>query len=330
MPQKHKEIRKSKDKKPLAFLLCLFIVCLGYGQNIVPNSSFEDNLTPCPFSFGLETYVQNWKSARETPDYFNSCATWSGASTPTNDYGYQEALSGNAYIGMLTYRSDSSLYTEAIGVQLSQPLEIGTKYYVSFYQNLVLENSTGSMAANNKVGVQFSTIEYSSTNEIPINNFAHVWSDLILTDTLNWVKVAGSFIADSTYSYLNLGNFFDKPFMDSVIYGETFGAYYFFDDVCVSSDSLTCNKLAGIYQNNKNEQLFNVYPTSVSDFFQIVKFPNEPYDITIFDIFGQKIYEEKNVITNNKVIDAKYFDAGLLIVNIKIKNERLNFKILKL
>ena len=91
----------------------LFTIAVnGLAQNLVPNPSFE-NYTQCPFSLGLEAYVSDWKSARETPDYFNTCATTPNADVPSNVVGYQEPYIGNAYIGMLTYRSDSSLYTEA-------------------------------------------------------------------------------------------------------------------------------------------------------------------------------------------------------------------------
>lgn len=316
-------------KSLLLYTVFFFSAVVGYGQNLVPNPSFEYTVG-CPFSFGLEAYVQDWKSARETPDYFNSCSTWSGASIPINDYGYQSANSSNAYIGMLTYRSDSSIYTEAAGIQLSQPLQIGVKYYVSFQLSLTLENTTGSMAANNKIGVQFSTTEYSVSKQIPVNNFAHVWTDSIISDTINWSTVSGSFIADSAYSYLNLGNFFDKPFVDSLIYGATFGAYYYFDNVCVSSDSLTCNQVqTGIKQIRSSLPSINIYPNPVTAYFHIDKNNTQSYDLVIYNKFGQKLYEEKNITVSNKRIDTTEFDSGLLLINIKTKNESFNYKLLK-
>ncbi len=297
--------------------------------NLVPNPSFEDTVS-CPFSFGLEAYVQNWKSARATPDYFNSCATWPGASVPSNDYGHQSAYFGNAYIGMLTYRSDSSLYTEAIGVQLSQALQVGIKYYVSFRLSLALENSTGSLTANNMMGIQFATGDYSPTSQIPVNNFAHIWTDSIITDSLNWTTISSSFVADSSYSYLYLGNFFDKPFVDSIVYGLSFGAYYYFDNVCVSTDSLTCNQIL----SNTNEMrfdlsVFNIHPNPVIDYFSINKNQISPYDLVIYNRYGSKVYEEKNISINTKLIDARIFDKGLLLVNIKTKNKNFNYKLLK-
>ena len=121
--------------KILLLSTLLGLSVLGWGQNLVPNPSFE-NVIQCPFSLGLETYTSNWKSARETPDYFNTCASSSVAEVPSNNFGYQQPCTGNAYMGMLTYRSDSSLYTEAATVQLTSPLSIGQIYYVSFRLSL--------------------------------------------------------------------------------------------------------------------------------------------------------------------------------------------------
>ncbi len=320
-----------KKEVKIFFHLCFMLHASFFlaQVNLVPNPSFE-NTVSCPFSFGLESYVQNWRSARATPDYFNSCATWTGASSPKNDYGYQTAYTGSAYVGMLTYRTDSSIYTEAIGVQLSQPLQVGVKYYVTFQVSLTLESSTGSMAANNKIGVQFSTIGYSPTNQIAVNNFAHFYTDSIITDTIAWTNVSGSFVADSAYNYLNLGNFFDKPYIDSIIYGATFGAYYYFDNICVSSDSLTCNQSQqGINQMNNDQSLFKIYPNPSTDYFYIKKNIPLPYDLIIYDILGQKLYEEKNIILANTLINTTEFCSGLLLISIKTENEKLNYKLLK-
>jgi hypothetical protein len=296
--------------------------------NLVPNPSFE-NVIQCPFAFGIEDYVSDWKSARETPDYFNSCATWWGASVPTNIYGHQQAYTGNAYIGMLTYRSDSSIYTEAASVQLNSDLTLGSTYYVSFKVSLALENSTGSMAANNKIGIQFSTTDYFPSNPIPINNFAHVWTDSIITDTLNWTIIKGSFVADSTYTHLNLGNFFDKQYMDSITYGGVFGAYYYFDDICVSTDSTLCYQTVGLNEIQSNQFLFNIYPNPVTDYFNVNQPFKEPYDLIIYNSLGQQLYQEKNIITNNKTINTTSFTKGILFIIIKTNKQTINYKLLK-
>lgn len=315
----------------IKILLTSFFLSLTYFSfsqtNLVPNPSFEDTVS-CPFSFGLEAYVQNWKSARETPDYFNSCSTWSGASTPSNDYGYQLAYFGNAYVGLLTYRSDSSVYTEAIGVQLSQALQTGVRYYVSFQVSLTLENTTGSMAANNKIGVQFSNTEHSVTNPIPVNNFAHIYTNSIITDTTSWTTVSGSFVADSAYSYLNLGNFFDKPYIDTMIYGATFGAYYYFDNVCVSSDSLTCSQTSvNVNQIQNNLPSFNLYPNPVTNVLHI-KCPFIPSEIELFDLVGKSQLKFDNFNSPIYIIDASFLNNGFYLLKIKAQDQIIQKQII--
>lgn len=313
--------------------LIILLLCLGsslsFGQNLVPNPSFE-NMTQCPFSFGLEAYTSDWKSARETPDYFHSCVSWTGwePSVPTNGYGYQEPyFSGNAYLGMLTYRSDSSIYTEAASVQLTSPLTIGATYYVSFKVSLTLESSSGSLAANNKIGVQFSNVDYYPSNPAPINNFAHVWTDSIITDTLNWTTVKGSFTADSAYSFLNLGNFFDKQNMDSIIYGSAFGAYYYFDDICVSADSNTCYSSVGLYELDKTK--FSIYPNPVVSQFNIKNTEgSEIYNVSIFNSVGKLLYTNQ-MLSGTTTINCEQFGDGLLNIRIESDNTVLNYKLLK-
>lgn len=313
----------------IADLLVGFSFTVWGQENLVPNPSFEDHIN-CPSSLGLETYITDWKSARESPDYFNVCATSSVAGVPSNNFGYQHPYSGNAYIGMLTYRSDSSIYTEAASVQLTNQMIIGQTYYVSFRLSLTIDDFTESNSANNKIGVQFSTVDYSPPNTIPINNYAHLWTDSILTDTVGWTIVKGSFVADSNYSYLSLGNFFDKPYIDTIVYGSNFGAYYYFDDVCVSTDSTFCYQTVGLNETDSELLNFSIYPNPGIDYFLVNQAFTEPYDLIIYNSLGQPLYQEKNISTKSKTINTTSFSKGLLFINIISNNQKFNYKFLKL
>ncbi|MBL7893714.1 MAG: T9SS type A sorting domain-containing protein [Bacteroidia bacterium] len=285
---------------------------IAIGQtNLVPNPGFE-NVSLCPFALGLEAFTTDWKTARASPDYFNTCSTASIAGVPNNSYGYQQPNSGNAYIGMITYRADTSVFTEAASVQLITPLSVGQTYYVSFKASLTLDPINNEvMAANNKIGVQFSKTGYSPSSQLPINNYAHVWTDSIITDTLNWTLVKGIFIADSNYTHLSIGNFFDKQYIDSIVYTPTFGAYYYFDDVCVSSDPNYCYPLSGI-DKYKIEKSYLIYPNPTSTYINI-RFRNlDIIDrITISDQLGnviiQKTSVDDGIIELNSFLDGLYF-----------------------
>lgn len=300
-------------KKLFYILIILSFSTPSIGQtNLVPNPSFE-NIVQCPFSFGLEAYTSDWKSARASPDYFNSCATTWIAGVPSNDLGYQQANSGNAYIGLLTYRSDTSIYTEAASVQLLAPLIIGQTYYVSFKLSLALEYTTGSMAATNKIGVQFSKTSYSSSSPMPVNNYAHVWTDSIISDSLNWKTIQGAFVADSNYTHLSLGNFFDKQYVDSIIYGPTFGAYYYFDDICVSSNPNYCYTLTKINEYNINKALL-IYPNPTSTNLHIEFLDQSKITkVILSNQFGNAIIQNSNF---GGALDLKDLPNGLYFIEI--------------
>ena len=204
-------------------------------QNLVPNPSFED-MWACPAD-GRVYNCQHWVNFGQSPDYNHACAPVGNPfGVPENLFGYQLAATGNAYCDLWTY-STTALYREFLGVELILPLTIGHKYYASF------KCSPGSPAngycmQTDKLGIRFSTIAYDSINSAPIDNFAHIYTDSIVTDTAGWTIVNGSFIADSAYSYLMLGNFFDNAHTDILLTCTDFAVYYI-DDVVVIDSSVT-------------------------------------------------------------------------------------------
>src|SRR5438045_3096402 len=95
-------------KKTLLFLIILGNIQIGRSQNLVPNPSFE-TLINCPpgTSGACVFFVDNVKASTTywqnvgcgSADYFNSCASSGGVSVPFNMFGYQNARTGNAYVG---------------------------------------------------------------------------------------------------------------------------------------------------------------------------------------------------------------------------------------
>ena len=129
---------------------------------------------------------------------------------------------------------------EAIGTQLSSNLIIGEKYLVSI-KFCLADNINPTRTACNNLGVKFSTVQYSKLNPIPIDNISQVYSDSIISDTVRWTAVSGSFIADSQYRFISIGNFFDNAHTDTINLMSEFPgvAYYYVDDVSVIKDTTT-------------------------------------------------------------------------------------------
>ncbi|MBK9638300.1 MAG: T9SS type A sorting domain-containing protein [Bacteroidetes bacterium] len=274
----------------LVFFVMLFNMPLLKAQlNLVPNPSFEDTVS-CPLGLDNMQEVLGWTSFGNSADYFNGCSI--SMNVPNTPFGFQSSHSGNAFCGVINYWKGNSFltnnYREFIGVQLVNSLQVGTKYYFSFYAVSAQSNSIGYFS--NNIGLRFFTNSYSKTNPAPLDNFAHIKLDTLLTDTVNWLKISGSFIADSSYQYVSIGNFYDYLNTDTLVY-LTFPqcAYSYIDDVCVSTDSLYNETWTGLQNIEPSE--VQIFPNPVQDYFQF-KSIHKIDEIIIYDSRGRWIKSE--------------------------------------
>jgi OmpA-OmpF porin, OOP family len=188
-------------------LIMILLTCTSIrAQNLVPNPSFEDTVN-CPNALDQLDYCEIWFSYRNSPDYYNSCTSSPLVNIPYNQFGFQYANTGSAYIGLKTYFTSN--FREFAGCQLIDSLSIGTTYFFSINVNLALGGNAPATCATNNFGILFSTIPYSKLFPAPINNYSQYNYSNFILDSMNWLKIQGSFIADSNYNYLILGNFFD-------------------------------------------------------------------------------------------------------------------------
>lgn len=175
-------------------------------QNLVPNPSFEDTVS-VPLG-GVIDDATGWINCGLTPDYYNPAfdSDGFGFGVPNCFYtGYQNALDGFSFAGLgLTQIPEQP--GEFIGVQLTQPLTIGTRYYVSGY---ISRADDFRCSTNNFCFRFFNSMYFSPGNPPAFDNFAQVGSTVINSDSLNWQFINGSFVADSAYQYLVMGNFFN-------------------------------------------------------------------------------------------------------------------------
>lgn len=310
-----------------SLLSLLFFHFLKSQTNLVPNPSFE-SYTYCPTSIGDMPALNNWSMYGGTPDYYNTCAT--GASTPavgvpSNWLGYQNAFNGIGYVGIITY--DAPGNREHAGVQLTQTLSIGTKYYVSAY--ISRSDTSPCICSTNKFGFRFSTNPYSNANPVPIDNFSHIHSNLIINDSLGWTQVSGSFVADSAYKFFMLGNFYDNSNTSLAQCGHPLAtAYYFVDKVCVSTDSTTCDISTVISEKDINNNIV-VYPNPSSDFVNIhLPLFLKNGEIFIYDSFGQE-FSKKDLTGSNSIIEISNLNSGIFFLRLSINNKIYNYKLIK-
>jgi OmpA-OmpF porin, OOP family len=247
----------------IIIILILYFVKQTKCQNLVPNPSFE-NFIECPDTTTL-SYCENLDStwhAYYSSDYFNECDTYNFRGIPINDYGFQFANSGNAYAGVVAYYTPSYSVGEYLQIQLTSALSAGQIYYVQFYVNL----ADISRYAIVNMGAMFTDTLFDLYSS-PISS----WSDpqienagTMLSDSISWFPVNGSFIANGGERYLTLGNFQDEAGTVKQYLGGSgplnMEAYYYIDDVYVG----TTQPLA-IPENKKGQISTKIYPNPSTD-----------------------------------------------------------------
>lgn len=302
-------------------------------QNLVPNHSFEEFENGCPEQ-NNEMPV-SWTRWKESPNSFSTCVNPQNFSdslgwVPWNGFGYQWPADGESYLGFYAHGQVgmewSQSYREFVGCDLLEPLEIGETYYVSFKTSMGFGNYYYPVWACNRLGAYFSTEGYHYLeNPLEIPNYAHVYDENIIADTVNWVTIEGSFVADQSYTHVGLGVFFDYSLLDTISLASvsSLGAYYFIDDVCVSRfpDCLTTS-----VQNDQNNSSLSIYPNPANDRV-IISGSEALWKIRILSINGKEI-KRFGVAGQNKVeLPISDLSTGTYFIDIQLttgyKREKL-------
>lgn len=299
--------------KTISFLIAMLYGTVCICQNLVPNPSFEDTLF-CPIGLNDLDPIIGWSSYGNSVDCYNSCSAT--LNVPDSPFGFQYANSGESMIGLVTYVWQFSPswpnYREYAGATLLEPLQVGQKYFVSFFINCAGYLPGWQIIGANKMGLKFSTVAYDQSSPPPLDNYAHLYTDSVITDTIQWFKVSGSFIADSAYTQVIIGNFYDSIQTDTIIFGGApFGgssAYYYVDDICVSTDSTYANSWTRVSEHSTLDDLALVFPNPFIDELSIHLFNNQLTTITIYNSLSRIILQQN--IRNNTTIETIHFPAG--------------------
>lgn len=204
--------------KPL-LILFLIIGSFAFGQNLVPNPSFEEYDT-CPTGISNVGDYQinhclNWTAPTlATSDYFNSCSAF-GVNVPNAAFGYQNAFDGQAFLGvMLLIQEGEPSYFEYVQAKLLQPLELGKTYEFSFHVNL----ANGSDYSVGSIGAWFTNTAISSSDGTPIfSSLPNIQNESgMLSDTINWMEIKGKFNAIGGEEYITIGYYTDTLAPDTL------------------------------------------------------------------------------------------------------------------
>jgi len=285
-------------------------------QNLVPNPGFEET-DSCTFGLGLGD-LHDWYSAYLTPDHLQSCQPYGTANgLPMNQFTYQQPFEGNSCAGIFTYDGSSGQeWREWLMVPLLDTLLAGETYYCSFLANAAYGGTSmtpQNQLASDHLGVLFTTYDRHWTWGDPYPaaiNEAHILYPQILSDTVGWTFVSGSFVADSAYTYLMVGNFFSNALTDTLHYNPDVPgwgqySYVLVDAVCVSSRPDGCESSQGVGDLGGDGPI--VYPNPASNVLVIGNSMGR--DVVVLNMLGQHVWSGR-VNTERYTVDVASWARG--------------------
>lgn len=221
--------------------LLLFMFCFqGFmirGQNLVKNCDLEVILG-CPSNHGQITLCEHWSSPGQgTSDFVHACNS-GNYSVPSNQWGYQDAYSGNGMMHLILYYSTNGQYREYMQGKLACELQAGETYVVSFFVSC----ADDSRFALDGIGAYFSVDPLQQGGPIqdeviPLPGEVHVRNPIghVVDNKDDWVEIHGNYVAQGGERYITIGNFM----YDDELTLETFSSYdasigsYYFDMISV-------------------------------------------------------------------------------------------------
>ena len=311
--------------RKIFIVIFLYLVSNANAQNLVLNPSFEDTIA-CPTTTAIPMQCKYWYTANiGSPDYFSEqpdifCGT---SPVPLSNVGYQYARTGIAYVGLVTLMQPLNPNylnrREYIGGELSDTLKQGHEYCVSFYISVAEELKYVTDGIGLYLSID-SAVDYTINTNLPFVPQISNPSGNIIYDTLNWVQISGTYIANGGEKYLTIGNFKDNAntLIDSInnnVPQSRYESYLFIDDVSV----IDCT--VGIGEVNNNKDIGRLYPNPANTvvYYQDNLGENENGIITLLDMLGKELKGYKLTKGNNLIsIPVSDLAKGIYLVKIKI------------
>ena len=299
-------------------------------QNLVPNGSFEvysqcpDPATVDPMPANMVELATGWGNPTGyTPDYFAACVT-SNFGIPTNDYGFQNARTGNAYAGLISMYGETEA-REYIQTQLTTSLIAGKQYLVTFY---VCLGKVCTYSAND-IGAYFSNMPVSVAHSWVLPYTPQISNNPVtnpLTDKVGWTEVSGVFTAQGGEQYMTIGNFNSYASTDTTNTPDSSpwweASYHYIDDVSVVC--LDCP--VGISETSIDSKI-SIFPNPATDYLNINFDDVYPEKITLFNNMGETLLVE-NQLSENAQINVSEYQSGIYFLKIETKENSITKRFL--
>lgn len=240
----------------MKYLMSIILVCATLNSvaqtNFVKNGDFERYDT-CPYQIDQLNLAKFWSSASfflYPGEYNNTCSNGIGdmsTDVPLNPGFYQFAHSNNGLIALVLYYDKTPPAPPSVAPfnfrdyaqgRLYSKLTAGKSYCVSFW----VTKAESYCYAHNKIGAYLDDGSINTVVDTPGEEITsvtpQVYTNTVIKDTQNWVKIEGSFVATGNESVITIGNFFKNSDLGIETDNCWAGAspqysYYLFDDVSV-------------------------------------------------------------------------------------------------
>jgi gliding motility-associated-like protein len=162
--------------------------------------------------------LKDWYCAmtyRSTPDYYNGCSGFPYGYS--NWKGYQLPHSGEGYLGGFMHPTYNPFNIEYIQCTLKDTLKPGVNYCVKYFVNCA-DQAEYIISQHGAVFTYTKILEPSITLPKYLNLAPQVKNTLgnYIKDTVNWMKIEGSFIATGGEYYMTLGSFGSQSLLDTL------------------------------------------------------------------------------------------------------------------
>lgn len=271
-------------------IILILLSCSNlFAQNLVPNGDFE-TYQSCPIA-PQNFQINNWYNPSvypSTPDYFNQCA----GTVPTWVLQYQLDHSGGVgYIGIYGFITGISSgcqgCREYIQVEITESLIAGSKYCVEFY--VALTEYSDIAITDLGAYLSDSSVYLIDSLNLPVVPSIENPDTILLSDTMNWMKVTGIYTAHGGERFLTIGNFRDNASSHIQTVGTTGYpfAYYLIDDVSI----INCDSLFIGLSEGMGANVINLYPNPSNDVITISSNDKLTF-IVIYNMVGAVILRD--------------------------------------
>lgn len=229
-------------RQVFTFFCCLFIAfAKPQIANYISNGGFEQNYF-CVQGNDIRA-AKGWSSLDSSQSYTSYLSLCNGqGDLPSCSYTYQFPRSGSAIAGAWLYCGVTCPEVWSRGYlrnRLKQELIAGKTYCVRFHANIANSSSYGI----DRIGIYFggNSLDTITYVQAPITTVTPQVSNPagnVISDTLNWILITGTFVANGSEKYALIGNFYSViQTTTSDLTGFTDQSRVCFDDVsCISLD----------------------------------------------------------------------------------------------